>query len=178
MEAGRGALSASVPGPVVVVVMGVSGCGKSTVGHALAERLGCEFCEGDDLHPAANVAAMAAGHPLTDALRAPWLDAIAAWIDRTLDAGATGVVSCSALKRRYRDRLRRPQVLFAHLDAPREVFADRLAHRHGHFMPASLLDSQLADLEPPATDERALRVDAALPVPQQVEAIVTELSTH
>lgn len=175
MEAGGRALTASVPGPVVVVVMGVSGCGKSTIGHALADRLGCEFCEGDDLHPVANVEAMAAGHPLDDAMRAPWLAAVAAWIDRTLDAGDTGVVSCSALKRRYRDVLRRPQVLFAHLDAPKQVFADRLTHRAGHFMPPALLDSQLADLERPGSDERALRVDAALPVEQQVDAIVAEL---
>ena len=176
VEAGRRALSASVSGPVVVVVMGVSGCGKSTIGHALAERLGCEFCEGDDLHPAANVEAMAAGHPLDDAMRAPWLAAIAAWVDKTLGAGGTGVVSCSALKRRYRDRLRRPQVLFAHVDAPKQVFADRLAHRHGHFMPPTLLDSQLADLEPPGPDERAVRVDATLPVEHQVDAIVATLS--
>lgn len=132
----------------VIVVMGVSGSGKSTVGRLLAERLGVPYEDADDLHPPANIAKMAAGHPLDDADRAPWLDAVADWIAARGDRG--GVMTCSALRRRYRDRLRRaaPDLFFVHLDGTPEVIAGRLAARPGHFMPSALLRSQLDALEP------------------------------
>lgn len=132
----------------VIVVMGVSGSGKSTVGGLLAERLGVPYAEADDFHPPANIAKMSAGHPLTDADRAPWLDAIADWIAERGDRG--GVVSCSALRRRYRDRLRlaAPDLFFLHLDGPPELIAARLAARMRHFMPPGLLSSQFEALEP------------------------------
>jgi gluconokinase len=142
----------------VLVVMGVSGSGKSTLAVELAARLGWDFAEGDDLHSPANVAKMAAGHPLTDADRAPWLAAVAAWIDAELAAERSGVITCSALKRRYRDRLRRPGVRFVYLDVAPDELARRLQRRAGHFMPAGLLASQLADLEPPGPDEAAVAV--------------------
>lgn len=137
----------------VVVVMGVSGSGKSTVGRALAERLGVAFADADDFHPPANVAKMRAGEPLDDADRAPWLDAVAGWIADRGDRG--GVMSCSALKHRYRDRLRRadPGLFFVHLDGSAELIASRLAVRRGHFMPATLLASQLRALERLSADE-------------------------
>jgi carbohydrate kinase (thermoresistant glucokinase family) len=142
----------------VLVLMGVSGCGKSTVAALLAGRLGWPFAEGDDLHPAANVVKMHSGHPLDDADRWPWLAKIAEWVDERLDAGSGGVITCSALKRKYRDVIRREGVVFVYLRGTREQIALRLAARHGHFMPASLLDSQFADLEEPAPDEDALTV--------------------
>jgi gluconokinase len=137
----------------LVVVMGVSGSGKSTVGGLLAERLAVPYAEADDFHPPANIAKMSAGHPLDDADRAPWLDAIAAWI--TEHGGRGGVISCSALKRRYRDRLRAaaPGLFFIHLDGPEELIASRLAARMEHFMPAGLLRSQLEALERLEPDE-------------------------
>lgn len=149
--------------------MGVSGSGKTTVGAALAHDLGLELVDGDALHPAANVAKMAAGIPLDDADRAPWLDAIGA----VLAAGPV-VVACSALKRVYRDRLRAaaPTLQLVFLDGERDVLASRMAARPDHFMPASLLDSQLATLEPPAPDEHALTVD----IDEPVATIVTELT--
>ena len=141
-----------------LVVMGVSGCGKSTLGAALAARLGVAFVDADDLHPPANRAKMAAGVALTDADRWPWLDLVTG----VLQDRAPVVVACSALRRAYRDRLRRAgEVRFLHLAAPREVIAARLAARQGHFMPASLLDSQYATLEPPGPDE-AVSLDARL----------------
>lgn len=144
-----------------IVVMGVSGSGKSTVGRRAAEVLGAAFVDGDDLHPAANVAKMASGVPLTDEDRAPWLDAVG----RVLaDARPEGmVVACSALKRAYRDRIRAlaPATLFAELDGPVEVLAERVTGRPGHFMPPSLLASQLATLEPVEADERGMRLDVA-----------------
>jgi len=146
----------------VVVVMGVSGSGKSTLATRLASGLGWDFLEGDLLHPAANVAKMQAGTPLDDADRQPWLQAIAAWIAEHLHAGRNGVVACSALRRVYRDRLRDagPGVRFVYLQVSRAVLYQRLRHRH-HFMPASLLDSQLATLEEPGADEGAVCVAAA-----------------
>ncbi|MFF7159175.1 gluconokinase, GntK/IdnK-type [Streptomyces sp. NPDC008139] len=141
------------PHSPVVVVMGVSGSGKSTVGGLLADRLGVPYAEADDFHPAANIAKMSAGHPLDDADRAPWLDAIGAWIAQR--EGKGGVVSCSALRRRYRDHLRQsaPDLFFLHLDGPPELIASRLAARMQHFMPSELLRSQFATLEPLEPDE-------------------------
>jgi gluconokinase len=154
----------------IVIVMGVSGSGKSTVGRLLAAELGWPFAEGDDFHPAANVARMHAGQPLTDAQRAPWLAAIAAW---TREQRAGAVVACSALRRSYRDILRGggPDVRFALLSLDRVVIADRMEHRLGHFMPASLLASQLATLEPLAPDEVGMTVDAGGTPEQAVAAI-------
>ncbi|WP_328444735.1 MULTISPECIES: gluconokinase [unclassified Amycolatopsis] len=136
----------------VIVVMGVSGSGKTTTGTALADALGVEYAEADSFHPQANIDKMTAGHPLTDADRAPWLESIAGWIRAHQDTG--GVVTSSALKRRYRDVLRTGgDVWFAHLHGDREVLAERMKTRKGHFMPVSLLESQLADLEPLEPDE-------------------------
>ena len=137
-------------------MMGVAGAGKTTVGRLAAGRLDWPFVEGDDLHPPANVAKMAAGQPLTDADRAPWLDAVASQIDAWIANGQGGVITCSALKRSYRDRLRRPAVLFVFLAAGRDDVVQRLENRRGHFMPASLADSQFASLQPPDADEGAL----------------------
>jgi len=144
------------PPPPVLLVMGVSGSGKTTVGSLLAGRLGWTYAEADNFHPPANVAKMHAGHPLTDADRLPWLDAIGAWIDQTTADGESAVVTCSALKRSYRDRLRagRPNVVVIYLDADPETVRTRLATRHGHFFPPDLLASQFRDLEPPGPDER------------------------
>lgn len=138
-----------------VVVMGVSGCGKSTVGALLAAALDVPFVDADGLHPAANIAKMRAGTPLTDEDRWPWLDAVAG----VLGAGDRGVVvACSALRRPYRDLLRRgaPGATFLHLDGGKDVLAARMAARDGHFMPPGLLDSQLATLEPLGADEDGL----------------------
>jgi gluconokinase len=144
----------------VVVVMGVSGSGKSTVGRELARRLDVPYAEADDFHPPANIAKMSAGHPLTDADRLPWLRAIADWIG---SRASGGVVTCSALKRTYRDLLRSApaDVCFLHLVGARDVIAARLAGRTDHFMPPALLDSQFADLEPLAPDEPGVIVDVA-----------------
>ena len=154
----------------LLVVMGVSGSGKSTVGAALAQRLRVPFADADDFHPPANVAKMSAGIPLDDDDRWPWLDALGGWLAEHDDAG--GVLSCSALKVAYRDRLRAraPRTHFLHLDGPREVIARRQAGRPGHFMPAALLDSQFATLEPLRPSEPGLVVD----VDQSVDAIVEE----
>jgi gluconokinase len=144
----------------VVVVMGVSGSGKTTLGTALAARLGVEYAEADAFHPKANIAKMSAGIPLTDEDRAPWLQAIAEWIGEHEAAG--GVVTSSALKRRYRDVLRDGgECWFLHLDGDHDLLAARMNTRKGHFMPASLLDSQLADLEPLEADEPGMVVDAS-----------------
>ncbi|KRC59095.1 gluconate kinase [Agromyces sp. Root81] len=143
-----------------LVIMGVSAVGKSTVGRSLAERFGVPFRDADDLHPASNVAKMASGVALDDVDRDPWLDLVGA----ELEASTTGVVmACSALKRAYRDRLREaaPATVFLHLHGSRELLAARAAARADHFMPASLLDSQLAALEPLATDEAGITVDVA-----------------
>jgi len=152
-----------------LVVMGVSGSGKSTVGAALAQRLRVPFADADDFHPEANVAKMTAGHALDDDDRRPWLEAIGEWLSEHRDGG---VVSCSALKRAYRDQLREhlPGALFVHLDGSRDVIARRQSSRPGHFMPASLLDSQFATLEPLEPDENGIIID----VDQSVDAIVQE----
>ncbi|MGC9501476.1 gluconokinase [Streptomyces sp. WG7] len=147
--------------PHVVVVMGVAGTGKTTIGPLLAARLGVPYAEGDDFHPPANIAKMTAGTPLTDEDRWPWLDAIGSWAHGR--AGLGGVVSSSALKRSYRDRLRAaaPGVVFVHLSGSRELIEDRMSHRQGHFMPTALLDSQFATLQPLEPDEAGVAVDVA-----------------
>ena len=145
-------------GQPVLVVMGVSGCGKSTVAGIVAGQLGWELAEGDDLHPPENVAKMSAGTPLTDADRWPWLDRVGAWIRERTDAGRPGVITCSALKHSYRDRLRGDHVIFVHLDGSRELIGRRLSARTDHFMPAGLLDSQFAALEPLGPDEQRMVV--------------------
>lgn len=144
--------------PAVLVVMGVSGSGKTTVGSLVAGRLGWRYAEADDFHSEANVAKMAAGHPLSDDDRWPWLAAIAAWIDDRIAHREAGVVTCSALKRSYRKVLLRPEVAFIYLEGSRDLIARRLAARHNHFFKADMLASQLADLEPPAADEPAVTV--------------------
>lgn len=145
--------------PRVIVVMGVAGTGKTTVGPLVAEALGVPYAEGDDFHPAANIAKMSAGTPLDDTDRAPWLDAIGDWARGR--AGLGGVVSCSALKRTYRDRLRAaaPGLVFLHLTGDYELIASRMAARKGHFMTTRLLDSQFATLEPLGADEAGIAVD-------------------
>ncbi|BDB42317.1 gluconokinase [Mycobacterium kiyosense] len=156
------------------MVMGVSGSGKSTVGAVLAQRLGMPFLDADTLHPPANVAKMSAGEPLTDDDRFGWLDRVGQWL-----ATQRGVVSCSALKRRYRDQLRghRPSVRFLHLSAPPGVIAARLAARPDHFMPATLLQSQLDTLEPLDADERGVEVDVgSLGVDAVVDAYLASAS--
>jgi gluconokinase len=149
--------------PVFVVVMGVSGSGKTTLGEGIAQRLHWRFQEGDDLHPRANVEKMSRGEPLTDEDRWPWLDAIGRWLDERAEAGENAVLTCSALRRPYRDRIRegRPGVRFCHVVASDETLRERLEHRQGHYMPASLLPSQLATLEPLADDEPGVVVEAA-----------------
>ena len=142
----------------ILVVMGVSGSGKSTVAGLLAGRLGWDLGEGDDLHPAENVAKMSAGQPLTDQDRWPWLDLVAEWIRRHTDAHRPAVITCSALKRSYRDRLRDPNVIFVHLAGSRDQIGRQMAARIDHFMPTDLLDSQISTLEPLEADENALIV--------------------
>lgn len=141
-----------------VVVMGVSGSGKTTVGQLLARHLGVPFIEGDELHPPRNVELMASGIALTDEDRAGWLDAVAAELARRPEGA---VASCSALRRRYRDRLRQavPALQFVHLWGDRALLEERLAQRRGHYMPASLLESQLQTLEPPSADEPSMELD-------------------
>lgn len=159
-----------------IVVMGVSGCGKSTVGRALAQALAVPFLEGDDLHPPANVERMAAGVALCDADRQGWLEAIAAALAQARSGGQGLVVTCSALKRRYRDLLRAadPGLRLVFLQGPPELLAGRLAGRQGHYMPASLLPSQLQTLEPPAPEEGALVQD----IHREPGAIVASVRRH
>jgi len=157
------------------VVMGVTGSGKSTVGAKLAHALGVDFVEGDDYHPLENVKRMAAGIPLTDDDRAGWLRALAIRIREAREAGRGLVLTCSALKRSYRDILRAaaPELQFVFLEGSRELIAERLAGRRGHFMPASLLDSQIATLEEPLPDEQALAYHIAQPPQKIVDDLVT-----
>jgi gluconokinase len=145
---------------MILIVAGVSGSGKSTVGAMLADRLRWPFADGDDFHPAANVAKMRIGIPLTDSDRWPWLRAIAAWMDERIAQGESAVIACSALRRAYRDVLLggRPEALLVFLAEDREVLAQRLAARHGHFFPAVLLATQFDALEPPQPDEHAITV--------------------
>jgi gluconokinase len=154
-----------MPARIPIVVMGMAGAGKSTFGRALANALGVDFKEGDELHPRANVEKMSAGVPLSDADRAPWLDAVAAWLSSRRDGSAGGVVSCSALRRRYRDRLRAAGPLrFIFLDLSRELARERLRTRSGHFMPESLIESQWETLETPQSEADVLTLPANLPV--------------
>lgn len=150
------------PPTTTIVVMGVSGSGKTTVALELVRRLGWPFAEGDELHPIANVEKMRSGHPLDDEDRWPWLEALAAWIGDRERAGQSVVVTCSALKRCYRELLRRghPSVWFAHVTAPALVIGERVVRREGHYMPPSLLHSQLATLEPLRPDEPGVLVAA------------------
>jgi gluconokinase len=160
--------------PIQLVVMGVTGCGKSTVASLIASRTGWALAEGDDFHPVASVAQMAAGYPLDDRLRAPWLAAIASWLGQRAARGESAVVSCSALRRPYRDVLRRagPGVRMVHLAGPYELVAQRLATRRGHFMSPKLLDSQYAALELLGPDEPGITLDLALPPTDLAEAVL------
>ncbi|QNE78280.1 gluconokinase [Streptomyces finlayi] len=155
--------------PHVVVVMGVAGTGKTTIGPLLADELSVPYAEGDDFHPAANIAKMSAGTPLEDSDRRPWLDAIAQWAHGR--SGLGGVVSSSALKRSYRDRLRAgaPGVVFLHLTGDRKLIERRMAERKGHFMPTALLDSQFATLQPLQEDEAGVAVDVS-GTPEEISA--------
>ena len=163
---------------MLVTVMGVSGSGKTSVGAALAQRLHVPFEDADDLHPPANVAKMSAGIPLDDADRLPWLRTVGAWLAEHAASG--GVISCSALRRSYRDVLREaaPDQIFLHLASDREVIARRVAGRPGHFMPAALVDSQFATLEPLEPDERGVTLDVDQPIDALVDACVAALGVQ
>ncbi len=160
--------------PLAVVVMGVSGCGKTAVGSRLAQRLNARYIDADDLHPPANVEKMRAGIPLDDADRAPWLALLNARLRDAVAAGEAVVLACSALKQRYRDALAAgvPELRFVHLAGSGEIIAARLAARQHRYMPASLLDSQFATLEPPA---EAIVIDVALPLEAAVDAAARAL---
>ncbi|MDQ6740608.1 MAG: gluconokinase [Actinomycetota bacterium] len=158
-----------------IVVMGVSGCGKTTIGALVADALNVPFVDGDSLHPVSNIAKMAAGTPLTDTDRWPWLAVVGTAL---ADSDGPGLVlACSALKRSYRDAIRAqaPETLFLHLHGSREVLGSRLEGRSGHFMPTTLLDSQLGTLEPLARDEAGFMADINLPVDQVVAQAVARL---
>ena len=162
-----------------IVVMGVSATGKTSVAVPLAEELGCEFFEGDDLHPRQNIEKMSHGIALTDEDRWPWLQAIAELVAVRDHEGISTVVTCSALKRSYRDVLRdAAPTFFVHLDAPFDVLQDRMQHRTKHFMPGSLLTSQFATLEPLGPDEDGAVVDVSPPIDEVVEEAVNAVRTH
>jgi gluconokinase len=163
--------------PCALVIMGVSGSGKSTIAEALAKRLDWRFADGDKFHPASNVAKMSAGQPLTDEDRWPWLQAIADEIDRLCGKGQPVVVACSALKRAYRQVLvhGRDDVRIVFLDGTEALIASRLAARRGHFMPAGLLASQFKTLEPPTADERPVTVSIDATVGAIVDDIIRQL---
>lgn len=162
----------------IVVVMGVAGCGKTTIGRLLAERLGVAYAEADSFHSPANVTKMASEQALDDDDRNPWLATVADWISARVRAGEGGVVSCSALKYRYRNLLRQAhaEVWFLHLDADRDLIFRRVTGRSGHFMPVSLVDSQFQELEPLRPDEAGAVVDACAPTDDIVRTAVARLS--
>jgi gluconokinase len=167
--------------PCALIVMGVSGSGKSTIGESLAKRLGWPYEDADKFHPKSNVAKMSAGHPLTDEDRWPWLKAIAAEIDRVCEADERVVIGCSALRRVYRDILvhGRTDIRLVYLDGTQGLIADRLGRRKGHFMPPGLLVSQFNTLEPPTPDEHALTVSIDAPVETIVDDVLRRLkSSH
>jgi len=168
---------ADTTGPCALVVMGVSGSGKSTIADRLAARLGWRYEDADKFHPPANVAKMSAGQPLTDEDRWPWLQAIAEEIDRLSVTGQRAVVACSALKRAYRDILvhGRDDVRIVFLNGTQDLIADRLADRKGHFMPPGLLVSQFRTLEPPQSGERPITVSIDAPVETIVDDIIRQL---
>ncbi len=157
--------------------MGVSGCGKSTVGRLVAERTGWPFLDADDLHSADNIAKMATGTPLIDADRVPWLAQVAAWIAERRAAGESAVVACSALKRSYRDRLRQadPELRIVYLQSERGIISARLAQRVGHFFPPRLLDAQFADLDEPGPDEDPITVPIGQTPSAEVEDVLAAL---
>jgi gluconokinase len=164
--------------PCALILMGVSGSGKTTIGERLAARMSWRYEDADTFHPASNVAKMSAGQPLTDRDRWPWLKAIAAEIDRACTAGERVVIGCSALRRVYRDVLvhGRDDVRFIYLDGTQAMIADRLGQRKGHFMPPGLLASQFQTLEPPTPDERAVTVSIDAQVEVIVDRIISQLS--
>ena len=171
-------MAADVASPLcALIVMGVSGSGKSTVGEALAKRLGWLYEDGDKFHPASNVAKMSAGQPLTDEDRWPWLRAIAGEIDRLSAAGVHAVIACSALRRVYRDILvhGRNDVRIVYLDGTQALIAERLRRRKGHFMPPELLTSQFKTLEPPDRDEHSVTASIDAPVEAIVDDILRQL---
>jgi gluconokinase len=165
--------------PCALIVMGVAGSGKSTIGEALAERLGWRYQDGDSFHPASNVAKMRAGQPLTDEDRWPWLQAIAGEIDRLSAAHERAVVACSALRRVYRDILvhGRHDIGIVYLEGTQALIGERLGRRKGHFMPPGLLASQFKTLEPPTSDEHPITVSIDAPVEAIVDDIVTQLKS-
>jgi gluconokinase len=161
----------------VIVIMGATGTGKTTIALMLSEALGWRYCEADEHHSPGNVAKMADGHPLTDEDRLPWLYSISEWVQATTREGSDSVIACSSLRRGYRDILRRgvPRLDFVHLAAPEAVLRRRLSDRRDHFMPASLVCSQLATLEPLGPDESGITVDAQEPPEAILGAIVERL---
>lgn len=163
--------------PAVIVVMGVASSGKTSLGERLAQKLGWPFRDADSFHPPANVAKMSGGIPLTDEDRKPWLAAIAAWIDELRATGGNGIVTCSALKKAYRDVIvgNRPDVALVYLKGSRELIGERMAARQHHFMPPALLDSQFATLEEPGADENPLVVQVEASKDAIVEQVVREL---
>lgn len=166
--------------PSVLLLMGVSGCGKTTTAQRLARRLNWPFRDGDSFHPPANVAKMQAGMPLTDDDRWPWLDAIGAWIDQQRAMPGKAIVTCSALKRIYRQRLlfNRPDVQLIYLKGSQQMIGDRIARRRNHFMPPALLESQFATLEEPRGVERPIVINIAMPPNRVVERILTLTRLH
>lgn len=170
--------SQTLPARWPIVVMGVQGCGKSTVGRGVADAVGIRFADGDDLHSAAARAKMALGHPLTDEDRLPWLTHIAQTMATALDNGEVLTVACSALKRSYRDLMRDivPSLLFVELYGDQALIAERLTHRNHEYMPATLLDSQFAALEPLAADEAGMRIELTR-TPDEIVGLVQNMIT-
>ncbi|MDR6686997.1 gluconokinase/shikimate kinase [Arthrobacter sp. 1088] len=159
----------------VLVIMGVSGSGKSTVAGVLAGKLGWDLAEGDDLHPEANVAKMHSGQALSDEDRWPWLGIIAQWIREHTDAGTPAIITCSALKKKYRDVLRGEGVVFVFLQGSKDKISDRLASRHGHFMPPSLLESQFEALEEPTEDENYISLCVSASPAEEADEVIERL---